>query len=164
MDYISIRCISINPDYSSVFSVYEKGGQYYKKEGSNYTPYTGNELAVYCSQGITTPYDNACREALQDPTAYCPATKNFPLSAEYEKTNVACGLTKTKFCIRKKTTLPAAPAATTEAPIYTVPTDVVAECPFKDIFVDFTGTYCLTLDSQGKSVLIPFTPFTPPIP
>lgn len=112
-DYSQLRCSSIDSSYSSILYVYEKNGEYYKKEGTAYTKYVGNELAVYCSQGAFTPYDNACKQELQDQTAYCPNT-NLPLSAEYETTTIKCGLTKTKFCAKKKaginyTTNPLAP-------------------------------------------------------
>lgn len=156
MNYISRKCNSINPDYDTTKSVYEKDGRYYHKDGSNYVEYTSDELLVYCSTSIKTPFDNVCIKALNDPTAQCVLNPlGWVAGGGYEKTGERCGPLNSRYCYIKKATTPL-PDAGEGDPIFETPTDMVGTC-IKTI-TDDTGTYCVTLGTDGQYISVPMAP------
>lgn len=101
-NYLQVRCSSIDPSYSPNYFVYQKDGQYFKKQGTSYIVYGKNELEVYCSQQMGAIYDNSCKRKLNDPTAECPLIGQK--GSNYTTTNERCGPAWLRFCVVKKKT------------------------------------------------------------
>lgn len=156
MDYISRRCDSIDPNYSHNYIVYEKNGEYYSKSGTTYTKYTTNELAVYCSQGLISPFDNTCKNDLGDATAQCALV--FSPGDGYVKTGQRCGPFNSKFCWQKKPAEPQGQQNNQDnQDNLRIDTDTTTECV--NTITDNGVTYCVT----GAGVLVPLTPSLPSI-
>ncbi len=172
-NYISRKCSSINAEYDTTKSVYEKDGKYYHKDGTTYTEYSAEELLEHCSTSFKTPFDNKCIRELNDPTAQCVINIfGWVAGGGYEKTTTRCGLLDSRFCYvkiktdeevvkEKEKPLEEEIPEVTEEPVFTVPEDVVTECPPANIFPDTNGFVCLSESPDGSYTAVPYIPPNP---
>jgi len=98
-------CKDMSSKFSMLKSYFQKGTQYYSSSTcTDASAYADLEaLTFYCSEGVTTIFDNDCREALGDPQAQCVLNPiGFIVGGNYEKTDTKCGPLHLRYCYKKK--------------------------------------------------------------